>query len=73
MDLTYSAEYERFRAEVRAFLDQNWTEADRNSTPPPDSQASLMGSAIRNDDRATVRSAEEHHHRRRVSPRQGTR
>jgi len=53
MDLSYSAEYERFRAEVRAFLDQNWTEADRNSTPPPDSQASLMGSAIRNDDRAT--------------------
>ena len=53
MDLSYSAEYEKFRAEVRAFLDEHWTEADRNSTPPPDGQAALMGSAIRTDERAT--------------------
>jgi hypothetical protein len=33
MDLSYSAEYETFRAEVRAFLDENWTDADRNGTP----------------------------------------
>ena len=53
MDLSYSAEYEQFRAEVRAFLDQHWTEADRNSSPPPDGQAALMGSIVRTDARAT--------------------
>ena len=53
MDLSYSAEYERFRAEVRAFLEENWTEEDRNSTPPPDGQAALMGSVVRTDERAT--------------------
>lgn len=54
MDLSYSAEYERFRAEVRAFLDSHWTEADRNSSPPPDGQAALMGQAVRTDERATT-------------------
>ena len=29
MDLSYSAEYERFRAESRAFLDKHWTDEDR--------------------------------------------
>ncbi|RMD81451.1 MAG: acyl-CoA dehydrogenase [Candidatus Dadabacteria bacterium] len=29
MDLRYSEEYEAFRAEVRAFLDENWTAEDR--------------------------------------------
>jgi len=29
MDLSYSAEYEAFRAQVRAFLDEHWTAADR--------------------------------------------
>ena len=29
MNLSYSKEYEDFRAEVRAFLDANWTEVDR--------------------------------------------
>ena len=53
MDLSYSAEYEQFRAEVRAFLDQQWTEEDRNSSPPPDGQAALMGSVVRTDKRAT--------------------
>ena len=46
MDLSYSAEYERFRAEVKQFLDENWTEEDRNSSPPPEGQAALMGAMI---------------------------
>ncbi len=53
MDLSYSAEYEAFRAEVRAFLDQHWTDEDRNSTPPPEGQAALMGAVVRCDERAT--------------------
>jgi len=53
MDLSYSAEYEQFRAEVRAFLDEHWTEADRGNTPAPDGQAALMGAVIRTDERAT--------------------
>src|SRR5215470_354140 len=53
MNLSYSAEYEKFRAEVRTFLDQHWTDADRNSSPPPDGQAALMGSVVRTDERAT--------------------
>src|SRR5690242_19883200 len=53
MDLSYSEEYERFRTEVRQFLDEQWTDEDRNSTPPPDGQAALMGAVVRTDDRAT--------------------
>jgi alkylation response protein AidB-like acyl-CoA dehydrogenase len=53
MDLSYSAEYERFRAEVRAFLDEHWSDADRQSSPPPDGQAALMGAVVRTDERAT--------------------
>jgi alkylation response protein AidB-like acyl-CoA dehydrogenase len=53
MDLSYSAEYEQFRAEVRAFLDEHWTDADRNSSPPPEGQAALMGAVVRTDERAT--------------------
>ena len=54
MDLSYSADYEHFRAEVRAFLDQHWTDEDRNSSPPPDGQAALMGAVVRTDARATA-------------------
>jgi len=54
MDLSYSKEYEAFRAEVRTFLEQNWTDADRSSTPDPDSQASLLGAIVRSDHRATT-------------------
>jgi alkylation response protein AidB-like acyl-CoA dehydrogenase len=53
MDLSYSAEYEQFRAEVRRFLDEHWTDEDRNSSPPPEGQAALMGAVIRTDERAT--------------------
>ncbi len=52
MDLSYSPEYEQFRAEVRAFLDAHWTAKDRDSSPPPDGQAALMGAVVRTDDRA---------------------
>jgi alkylation response protein AidB-like acyl-CoA dehydrogenase len=53
MDLSYSAEYEAFRNEVRQFLKENWTDADANSPPPPDSRATLMGGVIRTDEIAT--------------------
>jgi alkylation response protein AidB-like acyl-CoA dehydrogenase len=53
MDLSYSAEYEQFRAEVRQFLADNWSDADRDASPPPDGQAALMGAVIRIDARAT--------------------
>ncbi|MFI5366188.1 MAG: acyl-CoA dehydrogenase family protein [Candidatus Binatia bacterium] len=55
MDLSYSAEYEQFRNEVRQFLKEHWTEADANAVPPPapDDRAALMGAIIRTDKRAT--------------------
>ena len=54
MDLSYSAEYEAFRAEVQEFLRRNWTEEDANSGPPPDQRAMMMGASIRTDERATA-------------------
>ncbi len=53
MQLSYSAEYERFRQEVREFLAQHWTDADRASNPPSDNVASAMGLS-RTDERATA-------------------
>jgi alkylation response protein AidB-like acyl-CoA dehydrogenase len=54
VNLSYSAEYEQFRAEVRQFLAENWTEADRASAPSGNSAADLMGGNIRTDERATT-------------------
>jgi alkylation response protein AidB-like acyl-CoA dehydrogenase len=54
MDLSYSEEYEQFRTEVRHFLRENWTDDDRNSAPPPDQRAAMMGAVIRVDERATA-------------------
>jgi alkylation response protein AidB-like acyl-CoA dehydrogenase len=54
MDLRYSDEHERFRQEVRRFLDANWTAEDRASAPPPQGQAQLLGAVVRTDDRATA-------------------
>jgi len=51
--LSYSAEYEQFRLEVRAFLAEHWTDEDRASNPPADNVASAMGLS-RNDERATA-------------------
>jgi len=53
MDLSYSAEYEHFRTEVREFLTQNWTDKDRNSAPAPNARAMMMGAVLRTDERAT--------------------
>src|SRR5262245_12934838 len=36
VNLSYSAEYEAFRREVRAFLVENWTDEDKAAVPPPD-------------------------------------
>jgi len=35
MDLSYTAEHEAFRTEVRRFLDEHWTDEDRRHNPPP--------------------------------------
>jgi alkylation response protein AidB-like acyl-CoA dehydrogenase len=53
MNLAYSAEYEAFRAEVRAFLEQNWR--DESAEPgDPNSIAAAMGGIVRNDEKATA-------------------
>ena len=54
MDLSYSAEYEQFRNEVRQFLKDNWTDEDRNSAPAPDPRSMSLGALIRTDARATA-------------------
>ena len=53
MNLSYSAEYEKFREEVRQFLAENWTEADRAATPDAEGVGAMTGAALRTDDRAT--------------------
>jgi alkylation response protein AidB-like acyl-CoA dehydrogenase len=53
MDLSYSADYERFREEVRQFLKDNWTQEDIDAAPPPEGQAALLGAVQRTDERAT--------------------
>ena len=56
MNLSYSAEYEQFRQEVRAFLREHWTDEDKASVPAPDPQsvAASMGAGVRTDERATA-------------------
>jgi alkylation response protein AidB-like acyl-CoA dehydrogenase len=53
VNLSYSEEYERFRAEVRAFLRESWTDQDRAGDPSADEVAASLGSAVRTDGRAT--------------------
>jgi len=53
VNLSYSAEYEQFRAEVRQFLADHWTAADAAGQPDPDSVAAMTGGA-RTDERATA-------------------
>ena len=53
MNVTYSAEYEQFRAEVRQFLAEHWTAEDAAGQPDPDSVAAMTGGA-RTDERATT-------------------
>ncbi len=55
MNLSFSVEYEDFRREVRRFLEENWTDADRASAPEADLQTvrGAMGGGVRTDARAT--------------------
>jgi len=52
MNLAYSAEYERFRAEVRAFLAEHWRD-DGTDTADPGSIAAAMGAVVRTDAKAS--------------------
>ena len=51
MDLSYSAEYEAFRVEVRQFLEQHWTDADRAASPAAEA---VLGTIARADERSTA-------------------
>jgi alkylation response protein AidB-like acyl-CoA dehydrogenase len=53
VNLSYSAEYEQFRSEVRRFLAEHWSAADAASQPSPDSVASMTGGA-RADEQSTA-------------------
>ncbi len=53
MNLAFTEDYERFRAEVRQFLADNWTDEDRASNPPGMDEMST-GVVIRTDERATA-------------------
>jgi alkylation response protein AidB-like acyl-CoA dehydrogenase len=54
MNLSFTAEYERFRSQVRAFLAEHWTDDDRASNPPGMDEMSGTGAVLRLDDRATA-------------------
>jgi len=51
VDLTYSADYEAFRGEVRAFLDEHWTAEDRARHG---GEQPLIGRIARPDERVTA-------------------
>jgi len=55
VNLSYSEEYEQFRAEVREFLGANWTAADVAANPAAalDTVRGAMGGGARTDARAT--------------------
>jgi len=53
MDLSFSAEYEKFREEVQAFLAANWSKEDAAMEPPAD-ERSTLGGPVRTDERATA-------------------
>jgi alkylation response protein AidB-like acyl-CoA dehydrogenase len=52
VNLRYSAEYEQFRAEVRAFLEKHWTAEDRARGPGDDGMAGFA-TDLRTDPRGT--------------------
>jgi alkylation response protein AidB-like acyl-CoA dehydrogenase len=52
MDLSFSAEYEKFREEVQSFLAASWSPEDAAMEPPAD-ERSTLGGPVRNDPRAT--------------------
>src|SRR3989441_1259304 len=51
MNLAYSAEYERFLAEVRRFLAEHWTDPGGEGS---ESVGDLTGAHVRTDARATA-------------------
>jgi alkylation response protein AidB-like acyl-CoA dehydrogenase len=53
VNLTYSAEYERFREEVRRFLKESWSAEDAARQPDADSVAAFTGGAP-SDERVTA-------------------
>jgi alkylation response protein AidB-like acyl-CoA dehydrogenase len=53
MDLTFGPEYEEFRAEVRRFFEEAWTDEDRASGPDPNAPEAMLRGA-RTDERATA-------------------
>jgi alkylation response protein AidB-like acyl-CoA dehydrogenase len=53
VNLSYSAEYEEFRAEVRRFLAEHWSREDAARQPDPDSMANMIGFG-RPDERTTA-------------------
>src|SRR5262249_23137128 len=71
VNLSYSAEYERYREGVRSFLATHWTAEDAASGPEPDSVAAMTGASVRTDDRATAfrQAAIEHGYLSRHVPR----
>ena len=54
MNLSYSAEYEQFRAEVRRFLAEHWTPEDAAATVSDPSSVAALGGVVRTDTRATT-------------------
>jgi alkylation response protein AidB-like acyl-CoA dehydrogenase len=52
VNLSYSAEYEAFRGEVRRFLEEHWTASDRASNPQSEGVAAALGAVERTDQRA---------------------
>lgn len=53
MELSYTAEYEAFREEVRRFLAEHWSAEDAASNPQPVGAAAALGAVVRMDERAT--------------------
>ena len=54
MNLEYSQEYQRFRDEVRKFIEENWTPEDVANNPNISEMAQGLGSKPRTDERATA-------------------
>ena len=54
MNLSYSTEYEEFRAEVRRFLAEHWRPDEPTPESDPNSVAAAMGAVVRTDDAATA-------------------
>ncbi|MFN8628227.1 MAG: acyl-CoA dehydrogenase family protein [Candidatus Binatia bacterium] len=50
MDLSYGAQYEAFRAEVRAFIAEHWIASGAQTAPAPGARVALMGAVIRSDE-----------------------